>query len=97
MSYGRTQAPTGTSRDIDADFLKAYIEEHAAYVAAGDFDRARQVAEILAGLGHQIVKQVKQIPVDDKETAVGEPPLETAIEAPKKRGRPRKTVEEEAE
>lgn len=97
MSYGRTQGPSSTSRDINNDFLNAYKEEYAAYVAAGDTDRAGQVADVLAGLGHQVV--VKQArPVEgDKETAVSAEAVETAVEAPKRRGRPRKNAEEASE
>lgn len=72
------------TRDIQADYIKAYLAEYESYQKAND-PRADDVVEALRGLGHEIKR-----PEGVKERAVPEP-LEKAVEAdtpPKRRGRP---------
>ena len=76
-------------RDIEADYIKAHIEAHAAYTRAGLGERANSVAEALRQLGHEIEKA----PSGAKERAIAEPQLERAVETEKRRGRPAKTAE----
>ena len=91
MSLGRPDKPSGDVRDINAAYIEAYLAEYESFIAAGQQERANEVAVELRRLGHEIDK----VPAGAKERAV-EPPLETAVEAdapPKRRpGRPRKAA-----
>lgn len=96
MSIGRNHPTTGKdTRDPEADFVVAHIEEYEAYTAAGMTEQAAQVADVLRRLGHDI--RPARPAAGAKERAVSEPPLETAVpsdETPKRRpGRPKKAEE----
>lgn len=71
------------TRDIKADYIKAYLYEYRTCKTAGLTDRADAVARELKKLGHDVEPPI--------ERAVPEP-LETAVEKPK-RGRPKKVVD----
>ncbi len=73
-------------RDIDGDYVRAYREEYAAYMAAGLYGRADTVAAVLGELGHPVTPPAK-------ETAIEAGEVERAVEppaAPRRPGRPRK-------
>ncbi len=55
MSLGRKPGDPEV-RDIEGDYIKAYLEEHANYIRAGLRDRANAVAVTLRQLGHEIDK-----------------------------------------
>lgn len=79
-----------TARDEAADYRRAYLAEYEAYKANCLGERAAAVADVLRSLGCDPDK-----PVVVKESAQGEPLPERAVEeAPKRRGRPHKTVAE---
>lgn len=85
------------NRDVEADFLSAYLAEYKSYKAAGLHDRAEAVAAVLRGLGHEVAPRSPKAPEGVKERAVVVEPLERAVEAdapPPKRGpgRPPKAV-----
>lgn len=82
---------TSPVRDIRADYIAAYLAEYNTHKAAGSHDHADAVAEVLAQLGHEV--RPKKPAIGDKERAIPDEQLETAVEAPKRRGRPSKTAE----
>jgi hypothetical protein len=88
MSLGRKPGDPEV-RDIEGDYIKAYLEEHANYIRAGLQGRANAVAVTLRQLGHEIDKA----PSGEKERAVASTSLEQAVESPKRRGRPAKSAE----
>lgn len=79
MSLGRHRSD-GLGRDIEQDFLDAYLAEYRSYLTVGQVDKAAEVADVLRTLGVELepVEEVA-IPADDLQKAV-----------PAKRGRPRK-------
>lgn len=80
---------THPNRDVDADYLAAYVAEHDKYKAAGLDDLAAGVAAVLLGLGHDVRPKTKEAPV--KERAVTPEPTEKAVEVEKRGpGRPAK-------
>lgn len=80
----------GNGRDINAEYVTAYLDEYRSLKRAGMDDRAEAVANELRRLGHEI--RPKPV-VGQKERAV-EAPLATAVEgeSPKRKGRPPKTA-----
>lgn len=94
MSLSRNHPDTADGiRDITGDYIKAYLADYHNLVAAGRQADAEAIAHELRFLGHEVKPKVTKAPA--KEKAVGQEPLETAVEAdePPKRGRPRKTAE----
>lgn len=92
MSLARN-TPDPNSRDIQADYVQAYLSEFASYKAAGNNERAEEVAVLLRHYGVDIPKKPA---AGTKERAVTDPAVETAVEGdapPKRRGRPRKETE----
>lgn len=77
------------NRDVDADYLAAYIAEYESYKFGGLDEQARAVAAELSRLGHEVRPKP---PAEAKERAVVPPPVERAVEKdePPKRpvGRP---------
>lgn len=94
MSLGRKEDITkvAPNRDVEADYLAAYIAEYESYKYAGLDDQAKAVAAQLRALGHEV--RPKQPAAEVKEKAVTPPPVERAVEKdePPKRpvGRPLK-------
>lgn len=63
-------------RDIEGDYKRAYVDEHAALVRAGRAESAERVAGILRDeFGYDIDDGGKRL-----ETAAAQPPLEDAAE-----------------
>lgn len=91
-----------TVRDIEADYIQAYLAEFESYKARGHLESAERVAAVLRAMGHDVPPGAKERAVDTtKERAVDtakecavDVPHDRAVEgdaAPKRRGRPRKT------
>lgn len=91
MSIGRNHADFKDVRDVNADYINAYLAEYERFVSYGREDMAELVAKELRALGHEV--KPKTAPA--KEHAVSPEPLERAVEQdePPKRGRPRKSAE----
>lgn len=90
MSLGTNSADAKYVRDVNGDYIKAYLVEYEKFVRSDQPERAEAVARELRALGHEV--KAAKAPV--KETAVDPEPLEKAVEQnePPKR-RPRKTAE----
>lgn len=84
MSLGTNRADDKDVRDVNGDYIKAYLVEYEKFTGIGD-DRAQLVAKELRSLGHDV--KPKSAPA--KERAVNPEALERAVEADAPpRGRP---------
>lgn len=86
MSLSRGPGRNPEVRDIEADYREAYLAEYNSYVAAGNTEKAAQVADAINALNGEV-----KVPVGRKERVVPSD-LEKAVEedSPKRRGRPPK-------
>lgn len=64
-----------TVRDVEGDYLRAYLAEYASYKAAGLEKRAEDVARALRALGHEVPA------VKERAVYAAAEPLERAVEA----------------
>ena len=107
MSIGNRSEDPKNLRDVNADYIKAYLAEYDRMKMYGLTDKAEAVAHELSLLGHEVAREFteglvvetatpdepeKAVEPESAEKAVPEA-LETAVETPK-RGRPsRKSAE----
>jgi len=78
MSLGRKAAENGDVRDIEADYVKAYLAEYHLYRGAGLNEKADEVADILDAMGHPVKAKAKKTPA--KQRAVAADTTEKAVE-----------------
>lgn len=81
MSLGRTEVTSKDVRDIAGDYLKAYIAEYGSYTAAGLTEKAADVAKVLKGLGHEVVKEKAVAPKAQKAVEANVPAAEAKAAA----------------
>jgi hypothetical protein len=93
IGLGGNSAEPHLIRDVDSDYVKAYLADYERFASLGRDDLLEAIARELRILGHEVKPKATKAPA--KEKAVAPEPLETAVEndEPAKRGRPRKTAE----
>jgi len=79
MSLGRKVTDNGDVRDIEADYVNAYLAEYHVYRGAGLNEKADEVAKILDAMGHP-VKESKPKKAPAKQRAVAADTTEKAVE-----------------
>lgn len=78
MSLGRKVAENTDVRDIEADYVNAYLAEYNAYCGAGLDEKADEVANILDAMGHPVKAKAKKTPA--KQRAIAADTTEKAVE-----------------